>query len=106
MNRFLFSGQVLECEPLRHTPAGLPVLEMTLEHVSEVVEAGLPRRVELTLAAVALGDLARMLAGTPLGSTLQVEGFLAPTRKGSSRVKLHMQQARTVQQGGFDPPVA
>ena len=105
MNRIFFRGQVLECEPLRHTPAGLPVLEMVLENVSEVIEAGMPRRVELTLAAVALGDLARMLADTPLGATLDIEGFLAPTRKGSSRVKLHMQQARQVQ-GGFDPLVA
>jgi len=105
VNRVLFSGQVLECEPLRYTPAGLPVLEMVLEHASEVVEAGVSRRVDLTLAAVALGDQAHMLAGTPLGSPLQIEGFLAPTRKGSRRVKLHVQQARKVQ-GGFDPPVA
>ena len=81
------------------------MLEMMLESVSEVIEAGMPRRVELTMAAVALGDLARMLDGTPLGATLDIEGFLAPTRKGSSRVKLHMQQARQVQ-GGFDPQVA
>lgn len=78
---------------------------MVLEQVSEVIEAGMPRRVELTLAAVALGDLARMLSGTALGTTLQVQGFLAPTRKGSSRVKLHLQQARKLQ-GGIDPPVA
>lgn len=96
MNRVELSGRVLECEPLRHTPAGLPVLEMVLEHASEVVEAGMPRRVELTLAAVALGDLARMLEGTALGSLLQVQGFLAPTRKGSSRMKLHMQQAHRI----------
>jgi len=105
VNRISFSGQVLECEPLRYTPAGLPVLEMVLEHASEVVEAGLPRRVELTLAAVALGDQARMLAGTQLGTTLQIEGFLAPTRKGSRRIKLHVQLARKLG-GGFDPVVA
>jgi len=81
------------------------VLEMVLEHASEVVEAGMPRRVELTLAAVALGDLARMLEGTALGSLLHVQGFLAPTRKGSSRIKLHMQQARRTEPGS-DPAVA
>jgi Primosomal replication protein N len=69
------------------------VLEMVLEHASEVIEAGVPRRVELTLEAVALGDLARMLEGTALGSLLHVQGFLAPTRKGSMRLKLHLQQA-------------
>lgn len=84
---------VLECLPLRYTPAGVPVVEMQLEHVSEVVEAGRPRRVEMTLAALAMGDLARMLAGTPMGTNLRIEGFLAPTRKGSSRLRLHLQQA-------------
>jgi len=97
VNRVIFSGQVIECEPLRYTPTGLPVLEMLLEHESEVVEAGLARRVTLTLAAVALGDQARMLAGAPFGSVLQIEGFLAPTRKGSRRIRLHVQQARQLQ---------
>ncbi|MEI2417754.1 primosomal replication protein N [Orrella sp. JC864] len=105
MNRLALSAQVLECGPLRHTPAGVPVLEMQLAHASEVMEAGLPRRVELTLAAVALGDQARMLADTPLGAFLQVEGFLAPVRKSASRVVLHIQQARRAA-GGFDTPTA
>jgi len=96
VNHFLFRGQVLACEPLRYTPAGLPVLEMTLTQAIDVVEAGVARRLALTLAAVALGDVALMLTGTPLGVTVQVEGFLAPTRKGASRLKLHVQQARRV----------
>ncbi|MCC3263282.1 hypothetical protein LLE87_34490, partial [Paenibacillus polymyxa] len=58
MNKLELSARVLECEPLRHTPAGLPALEMLLAHESEVIDAGHPRRVELTIAAVALGDLA------------------------------------------------
>jgi len=89
---------------VRYTPAGLPVLEMTLAQVIDVVEAELARRVELTLAAVALGDVARMLTGTPLGATVQVEGFLAPTRKGASRLKLHVQQAHRVH--GAAAPIA
>ena len=80
MNRLELSARVLECEPLRHTPAGLPALELLLAHESEVIEAGLPRRVELTLQAVALGDLALMLKGIALGTELQVVGFLAPAR--------------------------
>ena len=107
MNRLELSARVLECEPLRHTPAGVPVLEMVLAHESEIVEAGLPRRVELTIGAVALGDLARMLVHTALGTELQVEGFLAPVRKDSVKIKLHMQRVRkTGGSAGGDPPVA
>lgn len=102
MNRLALSAQVLEIGPLRHTPAGVPVLEMQLSHASEVIEANFPRRVELTLAAVALGDQARMLAGTPLGASLHVEGFLAPVRKSATRLALHIQQASR-QAVGIDP---
>lgn len=107
MNRLELSARVLECEPLRHTPAGLPALELLLAHESEVIEAGLPRRVELTLQAVALGDLALMLKGIALGTELQVVGFLAPARKDSVKVKLHLQQARKAGgSAGHDPLVA
>ncbi|QII85898.1 primosomal replication protein N [Bordetella hinzii] len=107
MNQLQLSVRVLECEPLRHTPAGVAALEMLLGHESEVTEAGHPRRVELTIHAVALGDLAQMLAGVALGTEMQVEGFLAPARKDSVKLKLHLQRARkTGGSAGVDPMLA
>ena len=48
-----------------------------------------------------------MLKGIALGTELQVVGFLAPTRKDSVKVKLHLQQARkTGGSAGHDPLVA
>jgi len=80
---------------------------MLLAHESEVIEAGLARRVELTIAAVALGDLALLLKDTALGSELLVQGFLAPVRKDSVKLKLHLQQARRIAgSAGRDPLVA
>jgi len=78
---------------LRYTPAGLPALEMQLSHESEVVEAGLSRRVEFEISAIALGDVALLLADTPLGAFLSIEGFLAPVRKGATKLVLHIGQA-------------
>jgi len=107
MNKVELVARVIEREPLRYTPAGLPAIEMLLEHESEVIEAGQPRKVALTVQAVALGDLAMLLADTPLGSELRIEGFLAQTRKGSAKLKLHMQRAgRTSTSYGSDPMVA
>lgn len=93
MNRFDLVATVLEITPLRYTPAGLPAIEMQLTHQSEVLEAGALRRVDLTLSAVALGDIAMMLATTSLGDRLLVQGFVAPARKGSKKLVLHLQQA-------------
>lgn len=105
MNRLALSAHVLECEPLRHTPAGVPALEMLLRHESIVTEAGLDRRLDMTISAVALGDLAHMLAGTQLGTELHIEGFIAPVRKDSVKLRLHMQRVSVLSAGG-DPPVA
>ena len=107
MNKVELVARVLEREPLRYTPAGIPAIEMLLEHESEVIEAGQARKLAFTVDAVALGDLAMLLADTPLGAELRIEGCLAPTRKGSVKLKLHMQRAGQVGgSGGRDPTVA
>ncbi|WP_124079242.1 primosomal replication protein N [Pigmentiphaga humi] len=93
MNRVLLTAEAVECKPIRYTPAGIPVLELTLVHESEQIEGGKPRRIELLVNAVAIGDLAGRLEREALGKPLRIEGFLAPTRKGSSRLRLHIQQA-------------
>jgi len=41
-----------------------------------------------------------LLADTPLGASLSIEGFLAPARKGSNKLVLHIQQANRVFAGG------
>ena len=93
MNHVSLQGSVIEVAPLRHTPAGVPVLEMQLEHQSVVSEAGHDRQVNMLISVVALGDTALMLQDTPLGTLLQAQGFLAPARKGSTKLILHIQQA-------------
>lgn len=93
MNQLALTATVTEIKPLRYTPAGVPALEMQLEHESEVQQAGMPRRISLAVQAVALGDVALMLTDTPLGASLEIEGFIAPTRKGSSKLVVHIQQA-------------
>lgn len=105
MNRVELIATVLEKEPLRYTPAGLPAIELLLAHTSDVVEAGRTRRVDFTLSAVALGDLAHFLADKPLGAVLRIEGFMAAARKDSVKLKLHMQRAAEMS-AGSDPLTA
>jgi len=99
VNQLSLSAQVLEIQPLRHTPAGQAVLEMKLAHVSDVLEAGVPRSIALEMPAVAVGDVALMLSGTALNTALVLDGFLAPRRhpktgRASGKLVLHVQQAR------------
>lgn len=98
MNQLEITGTVLETKPLRYTPAGLAVIEMLLDHESQVQQANHMRRVNLTLTAIAMGDTALMLANVVLGTQLCLKGFLAASRKGSSRLVLHIQHASQLPQ--------
>lgn len=75
---------------MRHTPAGLPVVEFRLGHTSAQMEAGLLRQVECELAGIALGDTARLLAAASLGDGLMVSGFLAARSLKSRAPVLHV----------------
>lgn len=77
---------------MRHTPAGVPVLELVLQHQSDLMEAEVKRVVQLDIKAVALGVNAETLAkaNTNLESDLEFNGFLAASRNGKGIV-FHIQ---------------
>lgn len=97
MNRLIITGTLTELAPLRATPAGVPVLEFQLAHDEEVIEAGAPRRVQCGISVIALAEVASMFKSMTLGSMLEVEGFIAAARKGSSLIRLHATRIRFVE---------
>ncbi len=75
---------------MRYTPAGMPALNLRLEHESQVSEAGGQRTVKVAVKAVAFGTLAERLARQAIGSVWRFSGFLANARQGKSLV-FHIQ---------------
>ncbi len=75
---------------MRYTPAGLPALNLGLEHASQVEEAGQARQVKVTVKAVAFGAQAERLARQAVGSQWRFKGFLASGRNGKG-VVFHIQ---------------
>ncbi|SFE72180.1 restart primosome assembly protein PriB [Paracidovorax wautersii] len=75
---------------MRYTPAGLPALDLRLEHESQQQEAGAQREVRAAVKAVAFGALAERLARQALGSRWKFQGFLATPRNGKGLV-FHIQ---------------
>lgn len=90
MNYLTLQAEVVQIEPLRYTPAGLPLLSVVLRHVSEQVEAGMKRKVECVVNAVAIGDLA--LTKLALGTQIRVTGFLAKRSLKSTQLVMHINQ--------------
>ncbi|WP_233254855.1 primosomal replication protein N [Limnohabitans sp. T6-5] len=82
---------IAEQAALRYTPAGLPALDLILEHASEVQEVGQNRKVQLKIRALALGVSAEKLVKQAVGSVWTFKGFLATPRQGKS-VVLHIQE--------------
>jgi len=89
-NRVVLTACIAEAQPLRYTPAGLPALDLKLEHGSQQQEAGAQREVKAVVKAIAFGALAERLARQALGSLWIFRGFLATSRNGKGLV-FHIQ---------------
>ena len=71
------AGELRAKGPLRSTPAGVPVVEFVVGHVSGQEEAGMLRRVECEMNCVSMGAVAGLVGAAALGTGLTVVGFLA-----------------------------
>jgi primosomal replication protein N len=76
VNRLLISGALIQVEPLRYSPAGVPIAEAVILHRSSQIVATQPRQVECELAVQASGSLATQLAQLSSGTQVKLEGAL------------------------------
>jgi len=95
VNKLVLSGQVTHCEPLRYTPAGIPLLSFVINHASENIEAGLKRKVECEINAVVMGDLAK--TNIQAGANINVSGFLAKRSAKSTQLVLHILKIEVIE---------
>jgi primosomal replication protein N len=89
-NHFVLTARVARMDALRYTPAGLPALNLELEHESAVQEAGQTRQVKASVKAVAFAVQAERMSRQSLGSEWQFSGFMAAGRNGKGLV-FHIQ---------------
>jgi primosomal replication protein N len=82
VNRLILDATLVERAMLRYTPAGLPALDLSLKHESEVSEDSKPRKVSMEMKAVAIGSITQQLTPLALGSTGLFAGFLTNARNG------------------------
>jgi len=79
-------------DALRYTPAGIPIVELKLEHESPQSEANKTRTVMCEVAAVAAGQVAQRMVQVPLGARIRVAGFLAHRGKSKVQLVLHINE--------------
>ena len=89
-NETVICGKIIEIAGLRYTPAGVPVTELRITHISRQIEAGKARQVECEIAAVALAQMAETIAGIAPGTLVKLAGFLAKKSRLSLQLVLHV----------------
>jgi len=85
-NEIVLTACIAEVQTLRYTPAGIPALNLVLEHESQVQDLQGQRQVKLVLKAVAFGSLAERLMHQAVGSKWKFQGYLSNSRLGKSVV--------------------
>ncbi|HMV52644.1 MAG TPA: primosomal replication protein N [Rhodocyclaceae bacterium] len=96
-NQLRLTGRLVEIAAPRMTPAGVPARNCKLHHQSRQIEAGHPREVECEIEAVALGQVAHLIAQAGLGTQLRLTGFLARKSLRSARLVMHITQMEFVE---------
>lgn len=89
-NTVRLAGTIASIDPLRHTPAGLPLARFRLRHDSTQNEAGMSRHVECEVEGVGIGEIAKALAAIQAGSAIEVAGFLSRKGRTGSQLILHV----------------
>ena len=84
------TAAIVERGALRFTPAGLPALDLSLKHESEVAQLGTQRRISFEIRARGVGPITELLLGAELGIEHAFEGFIGAQRNGRGIV-FHVQ---------------
>ena len=90
MNKLVVSGEVVQLDALRYTPAGLPLLSFIVRHTSEQTEAEMQRKVECEVSVIAIGKIAEQAQAITMASQVKLAGFLAKRSLKSSQLVLHL----------------
>jgi len=76
VNRLVISGALIQVDPLRYSPAGVPIAEAVILHRSSQTVAAQARQLECELTVQASGTLATQLAQLATGTQVTLEGAL------------------------------
>ena len=94
-NQLTLSANVGEVSALRYTPAGVPILTMTLLHQSEQEELGVLRQVACELDAKITGNMALKWQNMA-GKSVEVKGFLAKRSLKSTQLVMHINHIESI----------
>ena len=82
---------------MRFSPAGVALIEFTISHRSDQVEAKASRQVDCVISAIAAEAVAEKVAKFAKGRQVKATGFLAKERRNSTALVLHVQNIELIE---------
>lgn len=98
VNEVILTGELIVVEPLRYTPAGVPLSSFRVLHRSQQIEGGVKRQVECELPGVAMAQVALGMAGFTAGLRVRIRGFLNRKNRMSAQLVLHATSMETAKE--------
>ncbi|MDO5686064.1 MAG: primosomal replication protein N [Neisseria sp.] len=96
MNNYVcLEATISALDTVRYTPAGIPILGLTLEHASEQEEAQVQRKCRFTIEAKIVGAAAGQTFH--IGDTVRCEGFLNVRNPRYPKLQLHIQNIEIIE---------
>ncbi len=96
-NRTQLCGRLETRGALRHSPAGVVLIEFTIAHRSDQVEARAKRKVDCVINALAAEAVAEQVAKFAKGCQVKATGFLAKQSRDSNVLVLHVQNIELIE---------
>lgn len=81
---------MIQADVLRHTPAGVPSISLTLRHQSQQEEAGKQAAVQFETIALAYGVVAMEIAAIEPGQHVSIKGFINRKNRFSEMPVMHI----------------
>ena len=95
-NQTVICGKLIKLGVLRYTPAGIAVIEFTINHVSRQTEAGVVRQIIFDIFAIAMDQLALGVAEFQVDSMVKLTGFLNRKSHMNQQLVLHANQIELI----------
>ena len=95
-NQTIICGKIIKLGVLRYTPAGIAIIEFTVKHVSQQIEAGVARQIMCEILTVALGQLALIVAEFEINSTVKLVGFINRKSHLNQQLVLHIDHIKLI----------
>lgn len=89
-NQTIVCGRIIKLGVLRYTPAGIAVIEFTINHVSRQMEAGAARQIMCEILAVAMGQWALTVSEFKINNTVKLTGFINRKSHMNQQLVLHV----------------